>query len=63
MFALVKLRQRGERAGGWRDEQSPVRFNGTLADLKLTIYTHTYMQAQTLRCPGFFFFLSEERVT
>lgn len=42
--------------GGGEDEQSLVRFNGTLADLKLAIYTHTYMQAQTLRCPGFFFF-------
>lgn len=42
------------------DEKPPDKFNGTLVNLSLTIYAHTYMQAQTHCCPGFFF--SEERV-
>lgn len=49
-------------AGGWgcdgENEKSPVKFNGTLVNLSLIIYTYTSMPARILRCPGF---VSEER--
>lgn len=57
-FGQVTARGRGWGMERTRNPQS--KLNGTLADLKLTIYTDTYKQAQTLQCPGFF--LSEERV-
>lgn len=36
----------GGGEGDKEDEKSSVQLNGTLVNLNLTIYTHTYMQAQ-----------------